>query len=405
MPDEVDGYKLYERIGAGGMGEVYKAYNPSLHRWAAIKILHQDDMAERFRNEASIQSSVNHPNIVRLYEFKRVAKRDCIVMEYVEGETLDVLLRRKGKLSADEVRNIISQLASALAYLHKNHIIHRDIKPQNIKIQPDGKVKMLDFGIAKNKLSPKLTQVGFVVGTMEYLAPEQLANKPELKSDIWALGVMCYELITGYMPFESTNTSSLHEKIRKGNFTDPQILVPDLPSDITNAIDRCLRTNPTQRISANGVLQLLGNVNINREKKEKPELRIDYKGWIKANKNLLMGIGAGVAMSIFIGLMIDNNKSTPSKHHIPPTNINPENSSVKNLVVPGSVLISVPGVEDAVVVLPDGTQKPLPYRIEGNEGDTYEFIIHANGYKDKNVEVQITPRRSAFEYHLEKINE
>lgn len=387
MPDEVDGYKLHERIGAGGMGEVYKAYNPSLHRWAAIKVLHQDSFVERFRNEANIQSSVNHPNIARLYEYRKIGDRDCIVMEYVEGESLDSLLRRKKRLSAEETRRIISQIATALSYLHKKEVVHRDIKPQNIKIQPDGVVKMLDFGIAKHKLSPKLTQAGFVVGTMEYLAPEQLAHKPELKSDIWALGVMCYELITGYMPFDSPNTPSLQEKIKRGSFTNPEILVPDIPSDICTLIDKSLRTNPAQRASADDVLKILGSPATNH---------FDIKEWAKANRIMVSSV-AGVlilvlAFALFSGNGEDENQILPEEKD-------------KTLVVDGkmeSVLISTPGIDHSELVMPDGSKQQLPYRVKGNEGERYQFTIHAEGYADKQVEVQITPRRSSFEYHLEK---
>src|SRR5690606_8263394 len=137
----------------------------------------------RFKNEAYIQSSINHPNIAMLYEYAKCNNKLCIVMEFVEGETLSDILYRKGKLSNSETENILRQIVSALAYLHKKEIIHRDIKPQNFKITADGTVKMLDFGIAKHKYSPKLTQLGFVVGTIEYLAPEQFEQKEEMKSD------------------------------------------------------------------------------------------------------------------------------------------------------------------------------------------------------------------------------
>ena len=178
---EVAGYQLTVRIGAGGMGDVYKAFHYALNRTAAVKILHAKDMADRFKNEAYIQSSVSHPNIARLYNYSIVGETPCIVMEYVEGETLDAYLRSKRKLSAAETESIVAQVASALAYLHGKDILHRDIKPSNFKLQPDGTVKMLDFGISKNKYTPKLTQLGFVVGTTEYMAPEQFEGNAILK--------------------------------------------------------------------------------------------------------------------------------------------------------------------------------------------------------------------------------
>jgi serine/threonine-protein kinase len=389
MPDEVDGYRLHERIGAGGMGEVYKAYNPTLHRWAAIKILYQDSFIERFRNEATIQSSVNHPNIARLYEYRKIGSRDCIVMEYVEGESLDALLRRKKRIPADETRKILSQIAMALSYLHKKEIVHRDIKPQNFKIQPDGLVKMLDFGIAKHKLSPRLTQAGFVVGTMEYLAPEQLAHKPELKSDIWALGVMCYELITGYMPFESSSTPVLHEKIKRGSFTNPEILIPDLPQDICILIERSLRTNPAQRASAEDILKILGNASQHSS---------GIAGWLKKHRTIAISISALLvlifAITFFSGSGGNAADPVPEKEE---SMVAGDNRS--------GVLISTPGIDHAEIIMPDGSKQQLPFRVKGNQGERYSFIIHADGYADKKVEVQITPRRSAFEYHLDKTSD
>ena len=176
---EIAGYHLTDRIGSGGMGDVYKGYNKALQRLAAVKILHQKEMAERFRNEAYIQASVSHPNIACMYEYIVSRGIPCIIMEYVEGENLDSYLHRKGKLTNQEAEVIIRQVASALAYLHKKDIVHRDIKPQNFKIHSNGKVTMLDFGIAKAKYTPKLTQQGFAVGTTEYMAPAQFKHRAD----------------------------------------------------------------------------------------------------------------------------------------------------------------------------------------------------------------------------------
>lgn len=399
MPDEVDGYKLYERIGSGGMGEVYKAYNSSLHRWAAIKILHQEIFSDRFRNEANIQASVNHPNIAHLYEFSKIGNRDCIIMEYVEGESLDVLLKRKGRLLASETEKIISQLAFALSYLHKKEIIHRDIKPQNIKVQSDGVVKMLDFGIAKHKLSPKLTQAGFVVGTMEYLSPEQLGHKPELKSDMWALGVLCYELVTGYLPFESTTMPGLQDKIRKGSFTDPEILVPEIPSTLCIVIDKCLRINPTSRASANEVGEILGL--------NKPE-RISVNFQTFFEKQRIWFAVAGVILLGVILFAVFSGKDTPGRsvNDIPAQNenvLNDPSLPVKTGQENPGILISTPGISNAFLIFPDGKREQLPFQIVGKDGESYELTIHADGYIDKKVQVEISPRRRGFEYNLEKL--
>ncbi|MBD0352834.1 MAG: serine/threonine protein kinase, partial [Flavisolibacter sp.] len=262
---ELAGYRITEPIGAGGMGEVYKAYNPKLNRLAAVKILHQKELAERFKNEAYIQSSVCHPNIARLYEFAYFEGSPCIIMEYVEGHSLDAYIRQKGRLSNEEAEGILRQIASALRHLHKQDIIHRDIKPQNFRIQPDGTVKMLDFGIAKNKYTPRLTQLGFVVGTMEYMAPEQFLEQVRIESDIWSLGVLAYEMVTGYLPFEATNPITLRSKIVKASFTHPRVLVPHISKELCIIIDKSLQVHPENRIPAERMEALL-----NGKRKEEP---------------------------------------------------------------------------------------------------------------------------------------
>lgn len=388
---EVAGYHLAERIGSGGMGEVYKAYNPSLNRFAAVKILNEEIFAGRFKNEANIQASVNHPNIARLYEYTSCGNKLCIVMEYVEGDCLDVIRRRNGKLSSAETENIIRQIVSALAYLHSKEIMHRDIKPQNFKVQPDGTVKMLDFGIAKNKNSPKLTQAGFVVGTMDYLAPEQFNQQAALSSDIWALAVMAYELVTGYMPFESSNPVALQASICKGMYTSPALLCPDISEKLVTLIDKSLKVNPANRISAAGLENLLG--------KSSHSIRTGIH--VNNKKVLLISGIAIILLLVFLVWMNTDDKVIDQKKVDSSVEENIKNEPG---VKANTVLINTPGINHAEIILNDGERKKLPYSVSGKEGELFEFTIHAEGYKDKKVEVQITPRRSSFEYNLEKIN-
>ncbi|MEP7237570.1 MAG: serine/threonine-protein kinase [Ferruginibacter sp.] len=385
---EVAGYRLAGHIGSGGMGNVYKAFNASLNRFAAVKILHQDAFAERFKNEAYIQSTISHPNIARLYEYVKCGNKHCIVMEYVDGESLDAVLHKKGRLSSEETENILRQIISALTYLHKKDIMHRDIKPQNFKLQPDGTVKMLDFGIAKHKYSPKLTQLGFVVGTMEYLAPEQFEQKEELKSDIWCLAVMTYELLTGYMPFESSNPLTLRSKITKGSFTNPKILVPGISNKLSIIIDKSFKVNPANRISAVDIEKILGRkkqtTNINN--KVEP-----YRFQMPSKKMLAYGGGAIAALLLIFFIA---NRQPDIKPPPPPP-------------VPGnnlSLTIDVPGVQNVELITNDNLRMPVPYTITGMDGDKLEFTLHAEGYKDKKVEVMLTTKRSSFMFNLEKIN-
>lgn len=404
---EVAGYQLAECIGSGGMGEVYKAYNSSLNRFAAVKILYQKELGERFKNEAYIQSSVNHPNIARLYEFAVCEGNPCIVMEYVDGESLDALLRRNGKLSNGETEKIVLQIAMALNYLHRKGIMHRDVKPQNFKIQGDGTVKMLDFGIAKSKYTPKLTQLGFVVGTLEYSAPEQYQQQPELKSDIWALAVMTYELLTGFLPFEASNPILLKSKIVRGSFTDPKILIPEISEKLVTIIDKGLRINPSNRINAAEIVNLLNS------KKETPNSswlilsKPRFSLWLQQPwfKSTLIGISSLLVLFLLVksvqSISSNDNIHTDTLQEVI---INKPPANGQQTIEEKKITISTPGIENAELILPDSMHQPLPYDVKGKEGDFFQFTIHAPGYTDKKIEVVITSHRTSYEYNLDKTN-
>jgi serine/threonine-protein kinase len=399
LPSEVAGYRLTSHIGSGGMGDVYKAFNPELRRTAAIKILHQKEYADRFRNEAYIQSSVTHPNITRLYESVLNTDKPCIIMEYVEGINLDELIKQKGRLSNEETENIILQVANALAYLHQKDILHRDIKPSNFKLQADGIVKMLDFGIAKHKYSPRFTQQGFLVGTTEYMAPEQFEQQVEQKSDIWSLGVMTYEMLTGYMPFEASNPVTLRYSISKARFTDPKLLVPAISEKLKTLIDQTLRINPAQRITAAQVCAQLQSAS-----SKKNQLRIfptvNNKLTVQAirffNSNVFR-ISTALLICITIILVAINKPLVPENKDKPDID--------KELPITGTAIkINVPSVENALLVFPDGKQLLAPSEIKGNDGELIEFTVRANGYSEKKIVVEINNRRRNYDITLEKIN-
>ncbi len=396
---EIAGYRLVALIGTGGMGNVYKARHDALQRDAAVKILHQQHMAARFRNEAYIQSSVNHPNIARLYEYLPLEHSPCIIMEYVQGQPLDGLLQAAGKLSSQQAENIIAQVAAALAHLHTKDIVHRDIKPSNFKIQPDGMVKMLDFGISKNKYTPKLTQLGFVVGTTEYMAPEQFHQQPEKKSDIWSLGVMTYELLTGYLPFDESNPVTLRTKIIKGEYTRPGILAAGISAVLDALIEKCLRVAPAGRITAQQAVQMLHRPAAALAKEDVPVA----SGNIFSRKNKIV---AGIAVAAFLLLMAFINTRQPAaEEQVVVKDSTNTPGQHKMLLDEKTIKINTPSVDNASIVFPDGARRPLPCEITGKRGENIEFIIRANGYADKKVQVEITDRRSAYEYNLEKIKE
>jgi len=391
--NEVSGYVLSDRLGSGGMGDVYKAWNPALQRWAAIKILHQKEMGERFRNEAFIQASVRHPNIATLYESSLNGPTPYIIMEYVEGEMLDQYMRRVGKVSNEAATGILSQIASALSYLHAKDILHRDIKPQNFKLQPDGTVKMLDFGIAKHKYSPKLTQQGFVVGTTEYMAPEQFRQQVEKQSDIWSLGVMLYEMLTGHLPFEAVNPFILQGKICKASFTDPNILVSGISPKLNSIIEKSLRVTPSSRIRASEISSMLGSGN-----RVTKAWKIST-GALKKQPMAILGVFVLAAVIMF-ALISFGGEASPGEHVVIDSMADPK--PVIEDMNALHITVDVPSVGDATILFPDGRSGNLPYVLIGPNGHQVKFTLHADGYQDRPVQLELNTRRRSYEYNLQR---
>ena len=257
-------YRLVDFLGAGGMGEVYRAMHAKIGRIAAIKVLtvaarNDPGFNQRFSNEARIQASLQHPNIATLYDYTQVQGQPCIIMEYVDGQTLCDRVRPYGPLHHTEALQIFAAVCDAIAYIHSHGIIHRDIKSNNIKIGSSGQVKLLDFGIAKlmGNMNPGLTETGSVVGTLEYISPEQLATGvADPRSDIWALGVLLYEMTTGRVPFEAQTLPGIIDKIGRVDYLPPKQLNPAIPADVVTIITRCLKKNPGERYqTATALLQ------------------------------------------------------------------------------------------------------------------------------------------------------
>src|SRR6266849_6401922 len=210
-------YEIVAPLGAGGMGEVYQAHDAKLGRDVAIKVLpdafaHDPARLSRFQREAKMLASLNHPNIAAIYGLEEDAGRNYLVMELVSGETLAERVKREGRVPVEEALAIMKQIAEALEAAHEKSIIHRDLKPANVKVTPEGRVKVLDFGLAKAfagdganedlsnspTLSRAATMQGVILGTAAYMSPEQARGKPvDRRTDIWAFGAVVYELLTG----------------------------------------------------------------------------------------------------------------------------------------------------------------------------------------------------------------
>ena len=248
-----DRYQIIRSIGEGGMANVYLAHDMILDRDVAVKILRGDladdeKFVRRFQREAIAASSLSHPNIVEMYDVGEDNGKYYIVMEYVEGKTLKSLIKKRGALTLPEVIDIMQQLTSAISCAHDSNIIHRDIKPQNVLIKEDGIVKITDFGIAMALNSNELTQTNSVMGSVHYLPPEQANGKgATLKSDIYSLGIVMFELLTGKLPFRGENAVEIAIKQMKNQIPSVCSINENIPQSVENVILKACAKNPKNR--------------------------------------------------------------------------------------------------------------------------------------------------------------
>jgi serine/threonine-protein kinase len=246
-------FEVEELVGHGGMSSVYKARDALLERHVALKILHEqytadDDFVERFKREARSVAQLQHPNIVTVIDRGEEDGRQYIVFEYVEGENLKELVVRKGRLDIREALEVALEVAHGLAFAHQQGIVHRDVKPQNVLLNGDGHAKVTDFGIARTIEVDSVTQTGTVLGTSNYIAPEQATGKHvDAHSDVYALGAVLYELLAGDVPFPGESFVAV--AMKHVHEPPPNLLEVrgDVPPRVAAAIDRALAKNPEER--------------------------------------------------------------------------------------------------------------------------------------------------------------
>ena len=245
---QIGKYQILGVLGVGGMGVVYRGLDKSMGREVAIKTLTEatEELRQRFLLEAR-SGVLNHPNIVTIYDFGEQDNSPYIVMEFVRGDSLERLLRDGRALSLIEKLDIIRQLCLGLGYAHQHGVIHRDIKPANIMVQPDGSIKIVDFGVARLESQSGHTQAGMVIGTFHYISPERLLGKTaDGRADIWSAGIILYQLLTSRLPFPGDDPATLHRVIR-----EPHEAVSKLhdgyPPSIDHLIDRALAKDPLDR--------------------------------------------------------------------------------------------------------------------------------------------------------------
>ena len=246
-------FRLDEKIGTGGMSTVYRAFDPTLERWVAIKMMHRDissdpDQLERFRREARTVARLNHPHVVTVIDAGEDDGAPYIVFEYVEGETLKERIRRLGSLPVPEAVAYAIEIGRALSSAHAHRLVHRDVKPQNVLIDADGRAKVTDFGIARSLEAHGLTSPGRVLGTTDYVSPEQaLGHEVTEQSDIYSLGICIYEMLTGEVPYRADTQVAVAMQHVKEPLPDVQRRRPEISAAAALTIERATSKDLAKR--------------------------------------------------------------------------------------------------------------------------------------------------------------
>lgn len=417
-------YRVVDFLGAGGMGEVYRAVHSKIGRVAAVKVLTQttnsSDFVERFFNEARIQASLQHPNIATLYDFMEVGGQPCIIMEYVDGQALAERIQSYGALPLAETLYIFQAVVEAINYIHTHGIIHRDIKSNNIKISSVGQVKLLDFGIAKGQMSPGLTAVGSVIGTLLYLSPEHLrGGTADARGDIWALGVLLYEMVTGCMPFEAETLGDLCDKIDKAAYTPPVQLNSGTPLEVTNIIARCLKKNPAERYQTaqellRDVRKLSSLVSLPGLSDEVSEVSSFNAPSSFANAKTLMFAGGGVAALVLLLLisagayMMFSSPTEPTDHSGTVSKQLSAGDSANTAAVNKKSGEAEKSIElyltegHADVYRDDQWLGTTPLKMNVSVGEHVKLKLKREGYKDELVDFDVTESKRDYAFTMTK---
>lgn len=277
-----DRYEIIKSIGEGGMANVYLAYDTILDRRVAIKVLRGDlsndeKFVRRFQREALSASSLSHPNIVEMYDVGEDNGIYYIVMEYIEGVTLKQLIKKRGAVTLSEAIDIMLQITDGISQAHDSYIIHRDLKPQNIMIKEDGTIKITDFGIAMALNSTQLTQTNSVMGSVHYLPPEQASGKGStIRSDIYSMGILFYEILTGSLPFKGENAVEIALKQMRDEIPSVRKKNPAIPQSVENVIIKATAKNPKNRYSDSKEMHADLLTVLNDDRVNEPKIAFKY---------------------------------------------------------------------------------------------------------------------------------
>jgi len=253
---DIPGHTIIRKIGEGGMGTVYLAKDDLLQRQVAVKVLKSDlgmgdETMLRFQSEAVALAKLRHPNITILYNLVQTNGYRCMIMEYVEGETLETLLKSQGTFSVKQVLTVAIHTLEGLQHAHDKGVVHRDIKPSNLMLSTEGEIKIMDFGIARIAEGSRLTRIGQAMGTPQYMSPEQVKGQEGNRaSDIYSFGIVLYELLTGVTPFDSDSEFEIMQAQTSRKPVPPVSLNPAIPEALNNAILKALEKEPSRRFGS-----------------------------------------------------------------------------------------------------------------------------------------------------------
>ena len=399
------------------MGQVYRAVHIKTGHIAAIKVLthaaQSANQLERFYHEAQILSALQHPHIARFYEVLHLQTQPCIVMEYIDGQTLAERIDNGERLALSEALYIIQPIIEAVGYIHQQGILHRDLKSSNIKISATGQVKLLDFGVAHAEFSPKLTATGGVVGTLQYLAPEQIkGDSASVQSDLWALGIILYEMFTGQVPFDATTIGRLCDSIKKAEYKSPSALNQLIPREVETIIARCLRRKPqdryqsaeelmrdVRRLSATVVAQIQPEAKAPNQwrRAAQPRLTQVRNHWQKYAGTLA---GLGLVMGLFGSLPFKENtdpapvQPTPTVAASKPAQVTPT-----PFAMPVAVASSQVQVKTRIVA--EDTLGQLEVSVLGAQGE-HRGLTPFDFQTNPMAKIKIIAKKEGFEDYIEE---
>ncbi len=375
-------YEIIEELGKGGMGEVYRVEDKKINEEVALKLIKPEIAAEkktieRFRNELKLAREISHRNVCRMYDFNEEEGTPYITMEYVTGEDLRSLIKRIGKIPVEKTVSIAKQVCEGLAEAHRKGVVHRDLKPSNIMIDREGNVRIMDFGIARSLKAKNITREGMMIGTPEYMSPEQVeGKKTDQRSDIYSLGIIIFEMATGRVPFEGETSLSIAMKHKSEEPPDPRKINAQIPDDLSRLILKCMEKEKEKRYQ--GTKELLSELNeieipATEEvfPKKKPEAEIPkkrFQSFVIPGIIILFGIII-VAGYLFFGRILKTEK-------------------------PKAETISMPKWKDSIAVLPFADLSPQKDQEYFCDGMTDDIITKLSGIN----ELKVISRTSVMRY-------